>query len=258
MYVRLAFAVAAHLESEILIVDEVLAVGDSEFQAKCLGKMKDVSNKEGRTVLFVSHNMGAVKGLCQNCVVLKNGGVAMIDKSSHAIPYYLQENLKALDVDLLHRKDRQGNKSLLFTSTWTETNQGERRETFLSGDEVVICASFKTDKYKESLLNLVVAFAVYDVASGTQITDLGNQVAGYDFTTLPEEGIFKCILPKLPLNIGNYSYNLYCKINSDVADAVEFAGKFQVQSGKFYSSAKLPDPDQGKTLFEQKWQLAAI
>ena len=73
MYVRLAFAVAAHLEPEILIVDEVLAVGDAEFQKKCLGKMKDVSNKEGRTVLFVSHNMAAVKSLCTNAILLENG-----------------------------------------------------------------------------------------------------------------------------------------------------------------------------------------
>ena len=73
MYVRLAFAVAAHLESEILIVDEVLAVGDAEFQKKCLGKMGDISKGEGRTVLFVSHNMGAVKGLCEKGILIKNG-----------------------------------------------------------------------------------------------------------------------------------------------------------------------------------------
>jgi lipopolysaccharide transport system ATP-binding protein len=73
MYVRLAFAVAAHLESEILIVDEVLAVGDAEFQKKCLGKMGEVSKNEGRTVLFVSHNMGAISELCQNCILINNG-----------------------------------------------------------------------------------------------------------------------------------------------------------------------------------------
>ncbi|RYF10927.1 MAG: ABC transporter ATP-binding protein, partial [Flavobacteriales bacterium] len=75
MYVRLAFAVAAHLESEILIVDEVLAVGDAEFQKKCLGKMKDVSTGEGRTVLFVSHNMGAINKLCNNLLLLEQGKI---------------------------------------------------------------------------------------------------------------------------------------------------------------------------------------
>ncbi|MBK7099096.1 MAG: ABC transporter ATP-binding protein [Sphingobacteriales bacterium] len=77
MYVRLAFAVAAHLEPDILIVDEVLAVGDAEFQKKCIGKMKDVSEQEGRTVLFVSHNMSAIQNLCKNALLLNQGSVEM-------------------------------------------------------------------------------------------------------------------------------------------------------------------------------------
>lgn len=88
MYVRLAFAVAAHLESEILIVDEVLAVGDAEFQKKCLGKMGDVSKGEGRTVLFVSHNMAAVKELCSNGLVMVNGGVAFEGSALDAVWEY--------------------------------------------------------------------------------------------------------------------------------------------------------------------------
>ncbi|HEY4193966.1 MAG TPA: ABC transporter ATP-binding protein, partial [Mucilaginibacter sp.] len=88
MYVRLAFAVAAHLESEILIVDEVLAVGDAEFQKKCLGKIGAVSKGEGRTVLFVSHNMAAVKSLCNRGIVLSNGSLMFDNKSLEAVGYY--------------------------------------------------------------------------------------------------------------------------------------------------------------------------
>lgn len=91
MYVRLAFAVAAHLESEILIVDEVLAVGDAEFQKKCLGKMNDVSKGEGRTVLFVSHNMAAVKSLCNKGIVLENGKLSFSGDSDSAINFYLKD-----------------------------------------------------------------------------------------------------------------------------------------------------------------------
>jgi lipopolysaccharide transport system ATP-binding protein len=91
MYVRLAFAVAAHLEPEILVIDEVLAVGDAEFQKKCLGKMDDVSKKEGRTVLFVSHNMAAVQRLCENTVLLKNGTVHDQGITSEVIMAYLDE-----------------------------------------------------------------------------------------------------------------------------------------------------------------------
>lgn len=96
MYVRLAFAVAAHLESEILIVDEVLAVGDAEFQKKCLGKMSDVSKSEGRTVLFVSHNMGAIRQLCQKGIVLKNGLLSYMGPTKLAVTNYLNEAQSAL------------------------------------------------------------------------------------------------------------------------------------------------------------------
>ena len=91
MKVRLAFAVAAHLEAEILIVDEVLAVGDTQFQKKCLGKMKDVTG-HGRTVLFVSHNMGAIRNLCSRCILLKDGQIALEGDTENVILHYLKQN----------------------------------------------------------------------------------------------------------------------------------------------------------------------
>ncbi len=94
MYVRLAFAVAAHLEPEILIIDEVLAVGDAEFQKKCLGKMEDVSKNDGRTVLFVSHNMSAIQSLCEKCILLENGKLTQNDLTSIVIPKYLNKFVK--------------------------------------------------------------------------------------------------------------------------------------------------------------------
>jgi lipopolysaccharide transport system ATP-binding protein len=106
MYVRLAFAVAAHLEPEILIVDEVLAVGDIEFQKKCLGKMKDVSVNEGRTVLFVSHNMAAVKNLCTKGIVLESGQLTFSGNNEEAIHYYSRTTSSLFDTPLQERKDR--------------------------------------------------------------------------------------------------------------------------------------------------------
>ncbi len=91
MYVRLAFAVAAHLESEIIIIDEVLAVGDTEFQKKCVGKMNDVSKNEGRTILFVSHNLGAVKQLCSSSVLLDRGRLMLYDKTDKVVRSYLEQ-----------------------------------------------------------------------------------------------------------------------------------------------------------------------
>jgi lipopolysaccharide transport system ATP-binding protein len=117
MYVRLAFAVAAHLEPEILIVDEVLAVGDAEFQKKCLGKMKDVSG-EGRTVLFVSHNMGAVKELCTRALYLKNGEVHKIGETNEIIKDYMSNpvTISSANDFLKDDKSRRGNGEVRFTS----------------------------------------------------------------------------------------------------------------------------------------------
>ena len=105
MRVRVAFAVAAYLEPEILIIDEVLAVGDAEFQNKCLGKMQDVA-KEGRTVLFVSHNLAAVQALCSRGILLRFGSVVEDDEASKVIAYYLRMLEKAGMRDLLERSDR--------------------------------------------------------------------------------------------------------------------------------------------------------
>lgn len=119
MYVRLAFAVAAHLESEILIVDEVLAVGDAEFQRKCLGKMGDVTRGEGRTVLFVSHNMSAVSTLCNRGVYLKNGQLIGTGEISKVIPSYLG------DVENVERQaweGSEGNNMLRVYKTTVYTN----------------------------------------------------------------------------------------------------------------------------------------
>lgn len=119
MYVRLAFAVAAHLESEILIVDEVLAVGDAEFQKKCLGKMNDVSKGEGRTVLFVSHNMGSIRELCPRSILLINGLISEYENTSTVIQNYLGRNVR----DSSNWKSEQSNNSIAsIKEVWISNN----------------------------------------------------------------------------------------------------------------------------------------
>lgn len=126
MYVRLAFAVAAHLESEIMIVDEVLAVGDAEFQRKCLGKMGEVSKGEGRTVLFVSHNMAAVKELCSTAILLNNGEISNINTANNIVREYLSKPNKInAPTDLLNDyKSRRGNGEVRFTQIEINNGQG--------------------------------------------------------------------------------------------------------------------------------------
>lgn len=146
MYVRLAFAVAAHLESEIMIVDEVLAVGDAEFQKKCLGKMGDVSRGEGRTVLFVSHNMGAVQKLCNKGILLNNGQIVFNGSCKDAVYNYGQNGIKT-DVDFLSRINYSSDKvkinNILFNNSPVNSLILNPENNF--SFEIKIQLSLKTD-----------------------------------------------------------------------------------------------------------------
>ncbi len=124
MYVRLAFAVAAHLEPEIMIVDEVLAVGDAEFQKKAIGKMKDVSRNDGRTVLFVSHNMTAVKNLCKSGILLKNGSIAFTGEIERVVDCYLSESVsQSIKNNFWNFENAPGNDFIKIKSVFlTDTN----------------------------------------------------------------------------------------------------------------------------------------
>lgn len=201
MYVRLAFAVAAHLESEILIVDEVLAVGDAEFQKKCLGKMNEVSKGEGRTVLFVSHNMAAVKSLCNKGIVLKNGQVSYQGSAHAAVANYLSGNSESLN----HKK---------FGDEY-DFKQFQLEEIFINpkgktSDEIL-------DEYQELEFNTILN--IKDNPERYHLTYvLKNEEGGALFTFSNvntgihlKKGVnhLKCSFPKGFLNIGNYFLDCY-------------------------------------------------
>ncbi len=139
MYVRLAFGVAAHLESEILIVDEVLAVGDAEFQRKCLGKMKDVSNKEGRTVLFVSHQMDALSRICNNALVMEQGSILMKGDSQPCINYYLKGKLNNSSVKNWYNETvKPGNKTVRLLEAKVMSEDDVVKENFNVKEDIYI------------------------------------------------------------------------------------------------------------------------
>ena len=135
MKVRLGFAVAAHLEPDILIVDEVLAVGDAEFQKKCIGKMKDVAG-EGRTVLFVSHNMASVKSLCNTGIVLENGKVVYNGNAEDSVSYYLSKNSNEENIGLRDRIDRIGNNEFKFTDLKFKDKNDNYVSAIISGEAI--------------------------------------------------------------------------------------------------------------------------
>ncbi len=141
MYVRLAFAVAAHLESEILIVDEVLAVGDAEFQKKCLGKMGEVSKGEGRTVLFVSHNMGSVKQLCSTAILMENGKLTMQGSTNHVIQDYISNKLSTQKKYILQNSSKQ----IYFSEIFSSNIRNIECADFLFNEKIKINFKFKAN-----------------------------------------------------------------------------------------------------------------
>jgi lipopolysaccharide transport system ATP-binding protein len=167
MYVRLAFAVAAFLEPEILIIDEVLAVGDSEFQKKCLGRMKDVSVNDGRTVLFVSHNMAAIKSLCNKSLLLKNGCLSDIGEVNVVLEEYLKAQNKNKETEKIEfSKNRRGTGNVVFADFYAETLQGNKIETILTGSDVNLVFVLKVNTPFASKVDI--GFSIHDMYGDMQ------------------------------------------------------------------------------------------
>lgn len=223
MYVRLAFAVAAHLESEILIVDEVLAVGDANFQKKCLGKMNDVSKGEGRTVLFVSHNMAAVKSLCSSGIVLKNGMITYQGTAENAVSNYLAGESDALnhkkfgnELDFDHFRINEI--SINPKGLTSDENLNEYHELeFFSSIEI---------KLQPERLHLT--FVLKDTSGEALFTFSNAGVVPF------HKGLNElvCSFPKGFLNIGSYYLDLY--IIEDAKKAIHYEPDimaFNIQEG---------------------------
>jgi lipopolysaccharide transport system ATP-binding protein len=204
MYVRLAFAVAAHLESEILIVDEVLAVGDLDFQKKCLGKMNDVSNKEGRTVLFVSHNMDAVANLCKRAILLNNGTIKADGTISDVISQYTslnKNNFKRGSKVIITDKFRMNNlltRDVYFKEVYFENDEWE----FASDQPISL--KIKVGAQKD-IDNFRVAGSIYDVRDKPIGTFFGPEELSIKDG---EERIITCTIPSHNLAKGDYYFSL--------------------------------------------------
>lgn len=201
MYVRLAFAVAAHLESEILIIDEVLAVGDAEFQKKCLGKIGDVSSSDGRTVLFVSHNMQAVSQLCTKGLLLKNGEISYNGEIEECVKQYLISS-KMSDLSVASLENRKGRTSgnVLFTSA-KGNNGGEDSWEFNYDQEVIIKFELKC---MEEVPNLAGYISLSDPHTKAIVTNY-NFIISEERVRASEEISFDFKIPAKTLRTGQYS-----------------------------------------------------
>ena len=236
MYVRLAFAVAAHLEPEILIVDEVLAVGDAQFQKKCLGKMEDVADKEGRTVLFVSHNMSAIRSLCQSCVFLDKGKPKFIGEVEKCIENYFSQVLEASHIHtVIFPKP---NPPVLWLESATLICNNEPSINFSTGDSLSLKLSYcSSELVREPKIGLV----IYN-SEGNPLLNANNhyQSTTCSLTHPTKKGLIECHLGKVPLMEGKYFISLWLGDATHNYHYIESAFSFDVINRDVWGTAKVP------------------
>ena len=242
MYVRLAFAVAAHLESEILIVDEVLAVGDAEFQKKCLGKMGDVSKGEGRTVLFVSHNMNSVSQLCNSGIVLKDGFCSSKLQINEIISNYMS-NLKKKTIGFEHK-----DKPIFINYFNTEYNTLELNTEVNFIMDVGIFSNLK-DNYP---INIGIGI---DDKFGNRITTLLNKSTNSRIIFKNGQNHVQCILINPPLKSDEYYIKIQIFDQHEIFDYIEDGIPIKITNNVNNNFSYGLSDSQGSVLMSQKWLL---
>jgi lipopolysaccharide transport system ATP-binding protein len=252
MYVRLAFAVAAHLEPEILIVDEVLAVGDAEFQKKCVGKMEDASSREGRTVLLVSHQLPLIQNLCTRCVLMDQGQIISDGPTDEVIGTYMTRGATLVKVALKEREDRAGNGRVKVIGVAMRDADGSVMREAISGSEVRLSVEYFT---RDGMMveNCIFCIEIQKearsyIALSTALVDSRKLiVCGY--------GRVDFIIPKWPLMEGNYHINTYVGSNGVMEDYIEDAVSIDVIDGDFHGSGKLRHEGwRDMVLVDHSWQ----
>lgn len=235
MYVRLAFAVAAHLEPEILIVDEVLAVGDVQFQRKCLGKMEGVSQNEGRTVIFVSHNMEAISTLCNRGIVLAAGTLHYYGEIAEAIASYT-DALHGLDVSIDNCQSRAGSGGITIQDVWLAGSDGTRINRVTSDSSASLRMSAQVEPRYQGGKRIAVGFGIDNIAGRRLFT----AVSSWENTSIATSGEHlevACSLPSIPLVPGRYLVSTAILFQTDTLDSIIHSAGFEVTEGERASYA---------------------
>ena len=251
MYVRLAFAVAAHLRSEILIIDEVLAVGDQEFQRKCLGKMRDVATG-GRTVLLVSHNMSAISNLCSRAVLLEAGELVFAGDTSAAVARYGNSHDACLVGDLRGRRDRSGNGDVRAVSLSVCDQQGRPVGAVRPHEPFEVIVEYDAAR---AVPNLAASIDIEQM-DGTRIATMYSAFRDQTFSISAGRGALICRIAGLPLRPDTYSLNVFLGAHHAICDFVDRAMSIEVALIDVFGSGQMPDRHQGALLADFRWTAA--
>jgi len=240
MYVRLAFAVAAHLNSDILIVDEVLAVGDYAFQKKCLGKLDDIS-MDGKTVIFVSHNMSTIQSLCSRACLIDQGQMLKVGSVKDIISIYYENTFQHESNSKLKTKNRSGNSTLQFVEYILLDNNSKSIYEVNCGAYLQIELLFEV--FIDVIKNLRIGIAIKDQMHGNYVTELNSYYVSNDsYKVVNGKHKFTFDINKMPLSPGKYVIDLIATSGLEVLDYLKDAGQMIVTEGLFYNSGKMPLP----------------
>ena len=246
MAVRLAFAVAAFLEPEILFIDEVLSVGDQAFQQRCLGRIGEIAHS-GRTILFVSHSLAAVSSLCGRGILIDGGQIVTDGPVEEVLAQYVEMVRNQGDTNLRDRQDRQGDGRLRFTGVRVAGPKGAPR----TWDDTQFSLFYEA---ASGLPEVLTSFAV-EGPLGEPVFHLTNRVAGQELRDLPSSGEIRCTVPSIPIAPGRYTINLYCEVNGVLADWITGAGTFEIVERDVFGSGHLPLATHGRLVLPHTWSV---
>ncbi|MEM1325253.1 MAG: ABC transporter ATP-binding protein [Bacteroidota bacterium] len=256
MQLRLAFAVAAHLEPEILLIDEVLAVGDAAFQKKCIGKMDEVS-KSGRTILFVSHDMGIISNMCNRGIVLNQGDIEYSGNIVNSIEYYNSLLDFPDSSDQVSVKYRKGNGiiRILQIDFLNKDEEVISGGDFVSGEKVVIRLKYEiADRFSREIEHLSVGFAIFNYRNQF-VASLNNIMSNYAFGDVPKTGYIYCTLDRIPFMYGRFTFNLTVEVNHQLSDKIENAAVLNVSEGDYFLSGYNNAYKRSGVYIEQEWTI---
>ena len=249
MYVRLAFAVAAHLRPEILIVDEVLAVGDADFQRRCLGKMDEVA-RSGRTVLLVSHNMGSIQALCSRVLHFEDGRLVHDGRADEVVAGYLRR-LASLPGSPDDDPDRRpGDGSVRIRAVRLLSESGSRQTSVMGGEDLVLEMDYESRVPGRAASLMLNVYNEADVATCAAHTQLTRP----DLPPLGRAGRFRCVVRRLPLTTGRYRVAAAVHVDGETADYLPRAATFDVVASVFYPTGASLDSRRAAFHLDHAWE----
>lgn len=250
MHLRLAFGVAAHLEPEILLVDEVLAVGDATFQKKCMSKMGEVA-PQGRTVILVSHNLAAITRLCTRAILLEQGRVKETGPSQSVVETYLENSMENTPLLQLQNNPSKG---FRITDVAIVDQSDEPRKVVMTGGELRIKIKYEKS-FGTTICNAIVLLTFTD-SNGTPLFVCNSQQTSLSSLSLPNRGTLCFEIPRLPLLPGRYLVGFHCKSGKTIAADYQNLISLEVAAGDYFGTGKLPQARWGSMVVDHNWSVA--